>query len=149
MVSASPTAEIEDTQLESSNGTSMVSGDDEKIQQNNKNDNQDKNENVKQAEVVRDKLDAAIKEVIISQDKRAITFEDIEMIIEYVDKKLMDGLPQADLAKSTKSPVQRKFIILSAKKGTKRNAIKEKEKNICQLDDQEARDSTGTLRSLL
>ena len=36
-VSASPTAEIGDTRLESSVGTPRVGGDDEEIQQNNKN----------------------------------------------------------------------------------------------------------------
>ena len=69
------------------------------------------------------------------------------MIIEYVDKKLMDGLPRAHLAKSIKSPVQRKYSVLSAKKWTKSNGVKKKEKDISQSVGQEARVSTAILRS--
>ena len=35
----------------------------------------------------------------MSQDKESITYEDVEAIMEYMDKKLIDGLPRADLAK--------------------------------------------------
>ena len=92
-VPASPTAEIGDTRLESSVGTPRVGGDDEEIQQNNKNDSQDENVQDRQAEVVGDELDAAIEEVITSHIQGSITFEDVEAIMEYVDKKLTDGLP--------------------------------------------------------
>ena len=62
---------------------------------------------VAQANVIGDRLDAAIKEVIRSQIEWSITFKDVETIMEYVDKKHMDRLLLANFAKRIKSPVQR------------------------------------------
>ena len=39
----------------------------------------------------------------MSKDKGTVTFEDVEAIMEYVDKKLMGGLPRADSAKRIKA----------------------------------------------
>ena len=75
------------------------------------------------AEVVCNELDAAIEEVIYSQDIWSIAFEDVEAIIKYVDKKLIDGLHRADLANKIHSPIQCKFWILSSKIGTNSNAV--------------------------
>ena len=85
--------------------------------------------------------------MITSHIQGSITFEDVEAIMEYVDKKLTDGLPRADLAKRLKSPVQRTSCVLSAKKGTKSSGVKEKDEDISQLVGQGARVLTGNLRS--
>ena len=58
---SSPIAEIGHTRLESNVGTPRVSGDNEEIRQNSKNESQDDDEQFEHAEVDGDELDAAMK----------------------------------------------------------------------------------------
>ena len=115
MVPASPTAEIGDDWLESSVGTLRVSGNDKKIQQNIKYDSQDENKQVQQAEVVGDEINAAIEEVIMSQDRGAITFEDVVVC----GQEAHEWAASSGFGKKDQKPSPAQILHLICKKGDK------------------------------
>ena len=73
--------------------------------------------------------------MIMSQDRGAITFEDVEVC----GQEAHEWAASSGFGKKDQKPSPAQILRLICKKGTKRNGVNEKEEDISQLVGQEAR----------
>ena len=79
-----------------------------------------------------DELEQAIEDLMSAEQKGYIECDDAQIIMDYIDSKLAQGLKRGDLAKRISSPSQRAFIIRSARNNKKQQAGKSIDENFLQ-----------------
>ena len=94
-----------------------------------------------------DDLDAAIEELMEMEDSGSISLEDVECLMDYIDRKLTEKVSREDLARRMRSPAQRRFCVRSMKKQKKQQADNMAEEGFLKSADLEARTSSENAKS--